>query len=100
MEIKDRMTWLEMICGTLLMVVMFVILPGIAGHIETTYERKNCEVIYIADNEVTVKDNSDHIWSFYVDENNTLQVHDIVTLQMHTNFTDDTIDDDIVKGVK
>ena len=100
MEIKDRMTWSEMICGTLLMVVMFVILPGIAGHIETNYERKNCEVIYIADNEITVKDSGDRTWSFYVDDNSELKLHDIVTLKMHTNFTDDTIDDDIVKGVK
>lgn len=100
MKIKNDMIWLEMICGTLLMVTLFVILPSIAGHIETTYERKNCEVITISNNEVIVKDSNDNTWSFYVDDNSELKLHDIVTLKMHTNFTDDIISDDIIKGVK
>ena len=100
MKIKNNMTWLEMICGTFLIVILFVILPSIAGHIETTYERKNCEVITISNNEVIVKDSNDNTWSFYVDDNSELKLHDIVTLKMHTNFTDDIISDDIVKGVK
>lgn len=100
MKIKNNITWLEIICGTLLIIIMFVILPGIAGYIQTNYERKDCIVTYVANNEVAVEDKSGYIWSFYTDEHSDLKINDIVTLKMHTNFTDSTIKDDYIVGIK
>lgn len=100
MKIKNNMTWLEMICGTLLIIIIFVILPGMAGHIQTNYERKECVVTCIINDEITVEDKNGYIWSFYTDNYNDLKINDIVTLKMHTNFTDNTIEDDYVVGIK
>ena len=98
-EVDNKMTWTELICGSCLMLLLFVIVPSIAGHIQTNYTRKDCIVTYVANDEIAVKDKSGHIWSFYADNSN-LKVNDIITIKMHTNFTDNIIDDDYVVGIK
>jgi hypothetical protein len=70
------------------------------GAIESTYTIKNCEVIDIDNDTVTVIDKKNNEWKFYIDEDSDIVVGDNVDLIMYNNHTDHTITDDEVKRVK
>jgi hypothetical protein len=99
-EVENPMTWSEMICGVMLLLVLFVLVPGVAGYIEHSYERENCVVVAVQGNEVVAEDELGYEWSWYVDDEENIMEGDVVTLKMHTAFTHNTIDDDEVRNYK
>ena len=83
------------IIGIVLM-VLFIWLVSLACKFERTYLREDCEVVAVENNIVTVEDTTGNLWSF---ENSDFNLHDVVTLTMDTNQTDDNITDDIIINV-
>lgn len=71
----------------------------LAGYVETRYTRTDCEVLEVWEDHVTVEDTCGYKWSYYV-EDEAPRVGDRVTLKMHTNHTDNIINDDMVIGVE
>lgn len=86
-------------CGLIVMIMMLSVL-GLFGVIESTYTIKDCRVIDVDNDIVTVIDNRQNEWKFYVDDDSDIDVGDNVDLVMNNNHTDYTIEDDVVKRVK
>lgn len=99
-KIKEELTYLEMLLGTVAIFLIMIVGPAIVGHIETHYTRKDCVVVNIVDDEVIVKDKGDRLWSFYITEDSELEVNDIIDVKMFTNYTDSIIDDDEIVDIK
>ena len=75
---------------------IFFIMPGLAGNIETHYNREG--IVTSAKNDVImVEDNTGNIWAF---DGYDYEVGDVVKMRMFTNYTDNTIEDDEVENVK
>lgn len=85
-------------CSLMIMIMLFSVL-GLFGAIESTYTIKDCTVTEIENNTITVTDNRNNEWEFFV-EDSELVVGDSVDLVMDNNHTDYTIEDDEVKGVR
>lgn len=98
-EVKRKMTWFEIISGTLLFLVMFIIAPGIAGNIETHYTRKDCTVIEITEDYMIAIDTFGHEWSWYIDGTD-LEIGDTVDLKIFNGYTDNIFSDDEVVKIK
>lgn len=95
---EDRpMTWTEIIGGTLLVLLLFVVMPGIAGYVEHSYDREDCKVVAVYEDYAVAEDTLGYTWSWYTEDSDVV-VGDTVTLHMHTSFTHNTIDDDEVRG--
>jgi hypothetical protein len=86
----------EFVCA-IVVITMFFGVVGFAGNIKHNYIRKDCEVISVSNDLVTVEDVCGYVWEF---EGSGYRVGDVITLKMHTNYTHGTIEDDIVTGVK
>ena len=100
-EVDTPMTWSEMIQGVVLVLCMFVILPGIAGYIEHSYDREDCTVVAVYEDYAVAEDTLGYTWSWYTEDcGSDVVVGDTVTLHMHTAFTHNTIGDDEVRGVE
>lgn len=88
---------IETIMSVVLMIVMFVIAPGMTGYIDTHYTM-NCEVTNIDKNIITVIDSTGNLWDFCGDE---LLKGDAVKVTFFNNTTDSTREDDeIIKVIK
>lgn len=87
-------------CCSLVMMMMLFSVLGLFGAIEATYIIKDCEVIDVDNDTVTVIDNRQNEWKFCVDDDSDIDVGDSVDLIMDNNHTDYTITDDEVKRVK
>ena len=80
--------------GIILIVAIFIIMPGICGNAETHYNRKGT-VIEVQNDVIVVCDESMNVWEF---EGDGFSVGETVTMKMFTNYTDNNIyDDEIVK---
>lgn len=86
-------------CFVLVMIMMLFSMLSLFGAIEATYTIKNCEVIDIDNDIVTVIDKRNNEWKFYADDSELI-VGDSVDLVMYNNHTDYTITDDEIKRVK
>ena len=82
----------------MIMIMLFSVL-GLFGAIESTHTIKDCTVAEIENNTITVTDNRNNEWKFFV-EDSELVVGDSVDLVMDNNHTDYTITDDEIKRVK
>lgn len=97
---EDRpMTWAEIIGGTLLVLLLFVVMPGVAGYLEHNYTREDCVVIAVHEDYVVAEDTLGYTWSWYT-EGSDVVVGDTITLHMHTSFTHNSIDDDTIERVE
>lgn len=96
-EVEDTLTIVEMLQGIgILLFLLFII--GVAGYVETHYDREDCTVVSVVGSCVTAEDKVGELWSYYTDTD-SIVVGDTVTLHMFTNHTDNTIYDDEVIGV-
>ena len=97
--VKRKSTILEMILGIVIIAIIFVAIPGFVGYMENHYNRENCTIIEINEEYAVAEDKAGYTWSWYIDGTD-MKVGDVVTLKMHTAYTDGTISDDEVIGVK
>lgn len=67
------------------------------GWYDTHYTRKDCVVVSYTENTVTFEDEQGHLWEAYTQG---LEYGDKVDLVMFTNYTDNTIKDDVIKKIK
>jgi len=77
-------------------VVIFILIPGIVGNIETHYTMDSV-VIQTNTNEIVVEDTTGNVWSF---EGDNYKVGERVQAVFFTNYTDNTRNDDIIVNVK
>jgi hypothetical protein len=95
-----KMKRYEVVKGFAILLIIFILIPGCLGYVETHYNRENCVVVELTNEYATAKDVNGDVWSWNIDKNNDIKVGDIVTLKMHNGYTDNTINDDMVIGVK
>lgn len=76
---------------------MLVNLISIGGYYDTHYTKKDCKVIATAGNTVIIEDPQGHIWHY---EGTGFSQNETLTLKMHTNYTDNFIDDDVIETIK
>ena len=79
---------------TIIIAVIAALIIG--GHCEHNYTRKDCKVTQYNDGWATVQDKSGNHWDIYADN---IEVGQKVNLKMHTNYTPNDCEDDIIKGV-
>lgn len=79
-----------------IVVIVFVLLPGICGNLETHYTRE-ATVICVNEDEVIVNDKTGNEWAFY---GTGYTEGDTVKMKMFTNYTDSNIYDDEIVNVK
>ena len=68
-----------------------------ACNFENNYTRKDCKVVEINGNIITVEDNCGYLWDF---EGEGYELGQKVDLKMHTTHTINTIIDDYIKSVE
>ncbi len=86
----------DTIKGFLVFLLVFIVMPGIAGNIETHYNREGV-VIAIQGDEILVEDTTENVWSFVGDG---FIEGDRVKMRMFTNCTDSNIYDDEIEKVE
>lgn len=79
----------------MLVVLVIVLLCGCSWY-ESHYT-KDCAVVSIADDVVTVRDAQGHLWEFISDE---YKVADVVRITFYTNHTDTELFDDEIVDVR
>ena len=85
------------ILGFIIIVLLLIVAPSVAGNIETHYT-KEAVVINIKNNdEVVVMDEQNEIWSFY---GKSYLIGEKVKLVMFNNYTENNIYDDEIVNVK
>ena len=95
LEKKERLSAKQDVQGVLFL-LLIVLALGIAGNIETHYNRKDCVVVEVKEDLVTVEDSYGHLWEYYAET--PIEVGTKVDLRIYTNCTDETnTDDEIVK---
>lgn len=88
----------EKVFGIFIILLIFLVCSGIAGCIETHYNRQGVVVeVNTETQEVVVLDKADNEWVFYGEG---YEVGDTVTMLMFTNYTDNIINDDTIEKVK
>lgn len=75
---------------------MFITSLGVLGHFEHRYTRKNCEVVTIENDKITVEDELGEWWTFYGEG---FEKGDKVNLKMFDSCTG-TNTDDVIEGVE
>ena len=85
------------ILGCIVLVAMFVVGAGVAGNAEHHYNLEGCRVVEVHGTTVVAEDKGGNLWEFD-GEGYTLGAR--ITLKMHTNYTHETIYDDVVVEVK
>ena len=86
----------EIIVGTVMFLLVFVVLSGLVGNYEHHYTR-NAEVVEVSDDLIVVEDTCGFEWEFYGDG---YEVDQQVKMKMFTNYTHDTIFDDEIEKVE
>ena len=93
------MTTKQNILATIGLLVIIALI-GLAGNMETHYYRRDCKVVEVNDDRVSVVDKCGYEWVYYVEED-VPAVGTKVDLKMFTSYTDSTIgDDEIVKVIE
>jgi hypothetical protein len=81
---------------TIVLLTIVVTLFLIISYCEPRYQRTDCTVVAIEENNlVVVEDTCGYTWTYYAD-NEVPTVGNTITLKMHTNHTTDYIDDDLI----
>lgn len=75
---------------------LIICLLVVGGYCDSHYTRKDCVVVQHCDDIVTIEDTQGWTWDF---KDSDLKVGDIVDVKMHTNRTNDTIEDDVIIDV-
>jgi hypothetical protein len=75
---------------------MFIISLGVLGHFEHRYIRKNCEIITVENDKITVEDELGYLWTF---EGDGFEKGEKVNLKMFDSCTG-TMEDDVIEGVE
>ena len=86
----------EIIVGVVMFLLVFVVLPGLAGNYEHHYTRE-AEVVEVSNDVIVVEDNCGYLWEFC---GNGYEVGQQVKMKMFTNYTHDTIFDDEIEKVE
>ena len=86
----------EIIVGTVMFLLVFVVLSGLVGNYEHHYTR-NAEVVEVSDDLIVVEDTCGFEWELYGDG---YEVGQQVKMKMFTNYTHDTIFDDEIEKVE
>lgn len=86
------------ILSMMLVVVVFVGALCACSYVETHYTRKDCVVVEVERQTVTVEDGAGYLWCYDV-EGTAPSVGTVVDLHMHNNNTDNTIYDDMILDV-
>jgi len=86
----------DTIKGFLVFLLVFIVMPVIAGTFETHYNKEGV-VIAVQDNEILVEDTSKNVWTF---EGTGFDEGDRVKMRMFTNCTDSTFEDDEIEKVE
>lgn len=86
----------EIIIGIVVLLLVFIVLPGIVGNYEHHYTI-DAEVVKISDDLIVAEDNRGYLWQFC---GNGYEVGQKVKMTMFTNYTHDTIFDDEIEKVK
>lgn len=89
---------LTKIAGSILVIFLFIVMPGIAGYVESHYTKKDCTIVEITEDYVVAVDVYGDEWSWWIDETD-LEVGDVVDLKMYNGHTDFNEYDDEVVGV-
>lgn len=88
---------LKNIAGLILIFILIIVLPGLAGYIETHY-KEDVKVISTEENIVIVEKNNGESYAFYGTD---YHKDDVIKVMFFTNYTDNTCkDDEIVKVCK
>lgn len=87
---------LEIIFGVIIFGILFIVLPGIGGYIETHYTRE-AKVVSIENEIIVVEDKIGMLWEF---EGDSFEINDDVKMKMFNNYTDETIKDDEIISIK
>lgn len=78
----------------ILVIILFFIIPGAAGYIDTHYTM-TCKVVEISGKRVIVEDKTENVWEFFGDG---FSEGDKIKVTFYNNTTDSTrMDDEIVK---
>lgn len=91
--------FLETIASIILGILLFVIMPGIAGYVECHYTKENCTIVEITSDYAVAVDTYGDEWSWWIEETD-LEVGDLVDLKMYNNHTEYNIHDDEVVSVR
>lgn len=87
---------LATIAGAILVIFLFIVMPGIAGYVECHYTKKDCTIVEVTEDYVVAVDAYGSEWSWWIDGTD-LEVGDVVDLRIYTHHTDyDTYDDEVV----
>lgn len=89
---------LTTIAGAILVLFLFIIMPGIAGYIETHYTKKDCTIVEITENYAVAVDAYGDEWAWAI-EGTELKIGDKVNLKIYNGHTDFNMYDDEVVGV-
>ena len=87
---------LVFIAEVVVALMVVVVLPSMAGYVETHYTR-DAVVVCVNDDEVIIDDTTGNEWSFY---GTGYREGDTVKVKMFTNYTDSNIYDDEIVDVK
>jgi hypothetical protein len=86
------------IAGAILVIFLFIIMPGIAGYVECHYTKKDCTIVEVTEDYVVAVDTYGSEWSWWIDGTD-LEVGDVVDLKIYNGHTDYDVYDDEVVGV-
>lgn len=78
-------------------IITMIAALALGGYYNDNYIRKDCTVIQYHDNCATFEDRTGHRWNTYLDSD--IKVGQKYDLKMHTHYTPNNCEDDIIKGV-
>lgn len=76
---------------------VLISLISIGGYYDTHYTKKDCKVIAASRTGAMIEDPQGHLWYY---EGEGFSQNEILTLKMHTNYTDNFIDDDVIEKIE
>lgn len=80
-------------------VIMFFVVIGLVGNIETHYTRE-AKVVSVSNGVATFECSCGYLWDWELENGESFRKGDDVTLVMHTNYTDNTITDDVIEKIE
>jgi hypothetical protein len=70
------------------------------GYSQTHYKREGKITDIVANNKIIIMDNTNNIWIWLEDTNNTYKIGDKIQMIMNNNYTDYVIEDDIIENIR
>ena len=87
----------DIIKGFLFFSLVFIIIPGIAGNIETHYTMTGIVTDIEKNNVVIVEDTTGNIWAIHAEGH---AIGENVKIYFDNNFTENDREDDIIENIK